>query len=118
MYENLINQLNFYIQQKETTMQTSIGRMVAPAMKREVDTLRSAVEAIEALVAGQETLKQSIQEDMRQDVVGFVNALKHDAKNKSEVTGPDGQPLHGFGVYEITDQLFSDTFNTFFKEDN
>ena len=116
MYENLINQLNFYIQQKETTMQLTVGRMVAPALKKEVDTLRSAIAAIEALVAGQETLKQSIRQDMRQDVVGFVNVLKHDAKNKSEVTTSDGQPIHGFGVYEITDQNFSDAFNLFFED--
>ena len=116
MYENVINQLKFYIQQKETTMQLTVGRMVAPALKKEINTLRSAVEAIEALVAGQETLKQSIQKDMRQDVVGFVNALKKDAKNKSEITDVNGRPLPGFGVYEITDQNFTDCFNLFFKD--
>lgn len=116
MYENLTNQLNFYIQQKETTMQLTVGRMVAPALKKEINTLRSAVEAIEALVAGQETLKRDIQKDMKQDVVGFVNALKKDAKNKSEITDVNGRPLPGFGVYEITDQNFTDCFNLFFKE--
>lgn len=112
MYENLINRLKFYIQQKETTMQTSIGRMVAPAMKREVDTLRSAVEAIEALVAGQETLKK----DNTHQVIKFINHLKRNSKNKSEVFFPDGKPVTGFGIYEITDQNFADCFNLFFKE--
>lgn len=112
MYENVINQLNFYIQQRETTMQLTVGRMLAPALKKEVDTLRSAVEAIEALVAGQETLKK----DNTHQVIKFIDHLKRNSKNKSEVFYPDGKPATGFGIYEITDQNFTDCFNLFFKE--
>lgn len=50
MYKDLIDQLNFYIQQKETSAQTFVGRMVGSALHKEIDTLRSAVQAISTLI--------------------------------------------------------------------
>lgn len=50
MHENLINQLNFYIKQKETTASTFVGRMVGSALHKEINTLRSAVQAISTLI--------------------------------------------------------------------
>ena len=49
MYEHIINQLNFYIQQKETSAQTFVGRMVGSALHEECNTLSAAVQAITTL---------------------------------------------------------------------
>lgn len=49
MYENLINQLNFYIKQKETSASTMLGRMVGSALHEECNTLSAAVQAINTL---------------------------------------------------------------------
>lgn len=57
MYENLINQLNFYIQQKETSAQTFVGRMVGSALHKEIDTLRSAVQVISTLIEFHDSVK-------------------------------------------------------------
>lgn len=57
MYENLINQLNFYIKQKETTASTFVGRMIGSALCQEIDTLRSAVQVISTLIEFHDAVK-------------------------------------------------------------
>lgn len=47
MNRSLIDQLNFYIHQKEISASTFVGRMVGDALHQEIETLRSAVATIE-----------------------------------------------------------------------
>lgn len=60
MYEELIKDLEFYARQKENTLQGPLGALVKGTLNKEADTLRSAAQAIEALIAGQETLQSHI----------------------------------------------------------
>ena len=60
MYQNLIDQLKFYAKQKQETVQSPLGALVKGSLLKEADTLLSAAQAIEALIAGQESLQEHI----------------------------------------------------------
>lgn len=49
MYKDLIDRLNFYKMQKETSASTMLGRMVGSALREECNTLSAAVQAITTL---------------------------------------------------------------------
>lgn len=115
MYENVINQLKFYIQQKETTMQLTVGRMVAPALKKEINTLHSAVEAIEALVAGQETLQSGFSGENKQVLTDFIAFLKSKAGLTYMEIG-NGIVIPGSESYVFTEKTFNKCLEDYLKE--